>query len=297
MFSRIGYAIKQAFSQIGRNKGMYFTSTLAIMAMMLILGLFFVAFVNLENFTNSIEEDYNVIQVYMNNDNTPEKTEAAGKQIKAIDGVQEVTYTTKAEALETLKKRWGNNAYLLESLKENPLPDSYSVHVKDSQYADKVAKAVVEIDGVNDITYYQETIKKLAKISRFVEIGSIVVMVFLIIISVVIVANTIKLTVMNREREITIMKYLGATDAFVRAPFIIGGVIIGIVASAIATGLVYFIYAKLMDVIGADITRILSVSLIAPQDIVGIIFAMFIILGVGIGVIGSSISVRKFLVK
>lgn len=297
MFSRLGYSIKQSFSQMGRNKGMYFTSVLAITAMMLILGLFFVAFVNVDLFAKTIQQNYNVVQVYMENDNTDKLTEEIGKQIKAMDGVDNVEMVTSEEALQTLKKRWGDNAYLLDNLQENPLPDSYSVYVTDEAAAAAFAKNVVTIKGVNDITYYQETIDKLAKISRFIEVASLVTMIFLIIISIVIVANTIKLTVMNREKEISIMKYLGATDWFIRGPFILGGVFIGLFSSAVSSGLVYLIYEKLVDILGGDIARILSVTLVPANYLIVNLLIIFVSLGVGIGVVGSIISIRRFLQK
>ena len=293
--SRMGYSLKQSFSQMGRNKGMYFTSILAITAMMLILGLFFVAFVNVNLFTQSIEKDYNVIQIYLKEGNEPEITEAVGETIGKIDGVEKVEYVTKDQALLTLKDRWGENGYLLENLPENPLPDSYTVYVDDKDAANTVATTAPTIEGVDDVVYYRDTIEKLAQVSHFIEVGSIVAMAFLVIVSIIIVANTIKLTVFNREKEIGIMKYLGATNWFVKAPFIWGGIIVGIVSSVIATGLTYLIYKKVVGIIGGDILRILSVNLVPAEQLILTLLVSFLCLGIGIGVIGSSISIRKFL--
>jgi len=293
--SRAGYNLKQAFSQMGRNKGMYFTSILAITAMMLILGLFFVAFVNVNLFAQSIEKDYNVIQIYMKEGNTAEVTEAVGKTLEQTDGVDKVEYVTKDQALETLRDRWGENGYLLENLPENPLPDSYMVYVSDKDAANEVAAAAPSIEGVDDVVYYRDTIEKLAQISHFIEMGSLIAMAFLVIVSIIIVANTIKLTVFNREKEISIMKYLGATNWFVRAPFIWGGIIIGVLSSVIATGLTYLIYTKIVDIIGSDVMRILSVSVVPASQLTQVLLVMFLCLGIGIGVIGSAISIRRFL--
>ena len=289
--SRAGYNIRQAFSQMGRNKGMYFTAVLAITAMMLILGLFFVSFVNVNSFAKSIGKDYNVIQIYMKDGNTDEVTEAAGTSLKRIKGVEKVEFVSKDEALDILKERWGDNGYLLENLPENPLPDSYTVHVSDKDAANSVAASAPEIEGVDDVVYYRDTIEKLAQLSHFIEMGSIVAMAFLVIVSVIIVANTIKLTVFNREKEIGIMKYLGATNW----PFMWGGIIIGVLSSVIATGLTYLIYTKITGIIGADITRILSVSIVPAEQLTQVLLAMFLCLGIGIGVIGSAISIRRFL--
>ena len=280
---------------MGRNKGMYFTSILAITAMMLILGLFFVAFVNVNMFARSIGKDYNVIQIYMKDGNTKEVTEDAGTALNRIEGVEKVEYVTKAQALDILKDRWGDNSYLLENLPENPLPDSYNVYVSDKDAANIVAASAPGIAGVDDVVYYRDTIEKLSQVSHFIEVGSIAAMVFLVIVSIVIVANTIKLTVFNREKEIGIMKYLGATNWFVKAPFIWGGIIVGVLSSVIATGLTYLIYTRLTSIIGSDILRILSVSVVPAEQLTNILLIMFLSLGIGIGVIGSAISIRRFL--
>ena len=293
--SRLFYNLKQAFVQMGRNKGMYFTTIVAITAMMLILGIFFVALVNVNIFTRSIEKDYNVMQVYVKADTKQQDVEAVGKQIEAMEGVEKVEYVTKDQALLTLKDKWGDNAYLLDNLPENPLPDSFNVYVTDKDAANKVAEDSKAIAQVEDVVYYQETLDKLAKASRFIELGSMIAMAFLIIVSLVIVANTIKLTVFNREKEIGIMKYLGATDSFVRAPFIWGGIIVGIISALCATGLTYVIYDKVVEIVGSDITRILSVDIVPPKQLVRILMAMFMALGVGIGAVGSMISIRRFL--
>ena len=280
---------------MSRNKGMYFTSTMAITAMMLILGLFFVAFVNINLFTATIEKDYNVIQVYLAEGSTAETAQAAGAEIEAMDGVNHIEYITKDEALGTLKARWGDNGYLLENLPENPLPDSFNVYVEDKDSANRVAADAENVAGVDDVVYYQDTIEKLSQVSRFVEMGSIITMAFLIVVSIIIVANTIKLTVFNREKEISIMKYLGATDWFVRAPFIWGGIIVGLVSAAIATGLTHVIYQKVTAMIGQDVSRILSVTVVPAEYLTTNLLIIFLCLGVSIGMCGSIISIRRFL--
>ena len=262
---------------------------------MLILGLFFVAFVNVNMFTREIEKDYNVIQIYVKDGADEELTQSIGAELERTDGVDKVVFVTKDEAMESLKEKWGENGYLLENLPENPLPDSYMVYVSDKDSANSVAASAPEIKGVDDVVYYRDTIEKLAQVSHFIEVGSLIAMAFLIIVSIIIVANTIKLTVFNREKEISIMKYLGATNWFVKAPFIWGGIIIGVLSSVIATGLTYLIYTKISGIIGSDIMRILSVSIVPAEQLTYVLLGAFLILGIGIGVIGSAISIRKFL--
>ena len=280
---------------MGRNKGMYFTSVLAITAMMLILGLFFVAFVNVNLFAASIEKDYNVIQIYIKEGSSPETTGAVETALKDMEGADEVIYVSKDDALVTLRQKWGENAYLLDNLPENPLPESYMVHVEDKDAANRIAGAAAELEGVDDVVYYRDTIEKLAQISHFIEMGSLIAMAFLVIVSVIIVANTIKLTVFNREKEIGIMKYLGATDWFVRAPFIWSGIIVGMISAFLATGLTYLIYTKVVEIIGADVTRILSVTVVPADFLIKNVLIIFLCLGLSIGVCGSIISIRRFL--
>lgn len=294
---RFGYNLKQAFVQMGRNKGMYFTTILAITAMMLILGLFFVAFVNVNLFTKSIEKDYNVVQVYVKENTKAEEVKALTESLENMEGVEKVEFVSKADAMVSLKDTWGDNAYLLDNLPQNPLPDSFNVYVKDKDAANRLAEEAPKLAGVEDIVYYRDTIEKLAQLSRFVETGSIVAMLFLIIVSIIIVANTIKLTVFNREKEIGIMKYLGATNSFVRAPFILGGIIVGIVSAVVATGLTHLIYSRISGIIGEDVNRILSINFVPAEQLSMVLLVMFLILGVLIGSVGSMISIRRFLDK
>lgn len=295
MFTRLAYNVRQAFAQIGRNKAMSLTAVLAITAMMLILGLFFTTFVNVDMFANVIKQDYNVVEVYLDEGIKDAGRQNVEKSLKAIEGVSSLEYRNKDDALEIMKGRWGSNGYLLENLESNPLPDSYIVYVDDKETADRVSQEAPNIKGIDDITYYQDTINKLAKITNFISFGSIVVMIFLVIVSIIIVSNTIKLTVFNRSKEIGIMKYLGATDWFVRSPFIVEGITLGFVSALIATGLVYVSYNKVTEAIGGDIMRILSMPVVSVNYLIVNLLIIFLALGVGIGTCGSIISIRRFL--
>lgn len=295
MFSRSSYTLKQSFSQIARNKGMSFTSVVAITAMMLILGLFFVAFLNVDLFAKTIEKDYNVVEVFLSNNADDAVKGSVKSKINSISGVEKVEYRSKQDAINIMKKRWGDNAYLLDNVDKNVLPDSYVVYVNNQDVGSEVNSRISKLQGVDSVNYYQDTVSKLTKITHFIQISSIVVMIFLIIVSTIIVANTIKLTVFNRAKEIEIMKYIGATDWFVRAPFLIEGIIIGIMSSLIATGLMYLIYERLVALFGDDIMRILSVPVLTSSYLIPNLAIIFASLGIGIGTCGSIISIRRFL--
>ena len=293
--SSLFYNIKQGFVQIFRNRGMSLASIFAILAMLLILGLFFVLTVNLNLFTEVVKQDYDQIEVYLLDDTTKAQAEELMAQIDEQNGVTKVEYRTKKEALEILKERWGESGYLLDSLGKNPLPASILITVDSLDNAGDVARFAGALDGIDDVQYYQETVDKLTKITDFLQIGALVIMGFLVIVSVVVVSNTVKLTVFARAREIRIMKYVGATNWFIRGPFLAEGIIIGVLAALCATGLTALIYSKIIGALGTQIIAIVSSPLISVSYMTKNLIIIFLALGASIGAWGSIISMRRFL--
>lgn len=294
---RLFYNIKQAILQIGRNKGMALASIFAITAMMLILGMFFVIVVNVNLFTEMVKQDYDTVEVYLMDSTDAKQAQTIMDTLENINGVNKVQYRTKDQALEILKERWGESGYLLDSLGDNPLPNSVLVKVDNLSAANRVNSAAGKIAGVESTKYYKETVDKLTRVTNFMAIAAMVIMLFLIIVSIVVVANTIRLTVFARAREISIMKYVGATNWFVRGPFLVEGIIIGAVSSLIAAGVTYLFYGRIVDAIGVKVMTILSSPLVPAGYLASNLVIIFLALGVGIGSTGSIISMRKFLDK
>ncbi len=289
------YSLRQSFKQIRRNKGMTFTSVFAITAMLIILGLFFMVIVNINTAAETIKNDYNNIEVFFEDTVTDEQIEATKTEVESWELVDTVTVRTKAEAMEILKIRWGDNGYLLDGLSENPLPNSIVITVDALDKADQVAAQAEEIEGAEDVNFYKDTVEKLISATRGFQIAAIVVMAFLIIVSTVVVSNTIKLTVFNRSDEIVIMKYVGATNWFIRAPFLLEGIIIGLISALVSSGIVALIYGGVIKVIGGEVLAILSTSLVPLGFLAFNLVWIFIALGVSIGAWGSMISMRRFL--
>ena len=281
------YNIKQGFTQIFRNRGMSLASIFSIIAMLLILGLFFIITVNINLFTEVVKQDYDQIEVYLLDETTEAQTEDIMSKIQTQPGVTAVSYRTEEEALEIMKERWGESGYLLDSLGENPLPSSVLISVDSLDNAGKIAEYAGSLDGVEDIQYYQETVDKLTEITNFLQLAALIIMAFLVVVSVVVVSNTVKLTVFARAKEIRIMKY--------RGPFLAEGVMIGVLASLISTGLIAFIYKQLVDLIGAQVLAIVSSPLISVGYLTGNMVIIFLALGASIGAWGSIVSMRRFL--
>ena len=260
--SQILYNIKQAFVQIGRNKAMSLASVFAITAMMLILGLFFVITVNINLFTEMVKSDYDQVEIFLLDETTTEEAQDIMDKIEGRKGVEKVEYRTKEDALNIMKSRWGESSYLLDSLGNNPLPNSVLITVDTLESAGAVTDYAASLDGVEDVKYYQETVEKLTKVTGFLQIAALIIMAFLVVVSIVVVSNTIKLTVFARSREISIMKYVGATNWFIRGPFLAEGIIIGILASMVSAGITFGIYSKIVDLIGTQVMTILSSPLV-----------------------------------
>ena len=274
---------------------MSLASIFSIVAMLLILGLFFVITVNVNLFTEVVKQDYDQVEVFLLDDTTKADAEQLMTEIRKQDGVSGVEYRSKKEALEILKQRWGESGYLLDSLGNNPLPASILISVDSLDNAGSVAQFAGSLEGVDDIQYYQETVDKLTKITNFLQIGALVIMAFLVVVSVVVVSNTVKLTVFARAKEIRIMKYVGATNWFIRGPFLAEGIIIGVLAALISTGLIALIYSKIIESIGPQVLAIVSSPLISAGYMTGNMVIIFIALGASIGAWGSIISMRRFL--
>lgn len=295
MIRSLAYSFKQAFIQFFRNIGMTLASLLSITAMLFILGLFFFLSVNVSYLTESIKSQFDTIEVYLLDDTTSDQARVMIDSLTAMDEVAGVELITKDMAMEEFKERWGENAYLLDGLSENPLPNSLRVTLTDLEGGDMTAAICRSFTGVEDVRYYKSEIDRIISISDAVQKGALVIIAFLIVISIVVVSNTIKLTVMSRQREIAIMKYVGATNWFIRGPMLTEGLLIGIVSAACALGLSSLLYIRINESMGNDIAVMFSTELVEPHFLIVNLAAIFLALGISIGAVGSIISMRRFL--
>ena len=295
MIRRFFYTLKQAFLQVFRNRAMSAASIFAITAMLLILGLFFVIVININTATTVIKQDYDSIEVFLLDETTEKQAIKMSEKIAQEDGVEDVTYRTKDEAMIELKSRWGESGYLLDTLTENPLPNSLIIHINNLEYADAIAEKAATFDGIEDVKYYKETVDKLLSATKFIQLAALIIMAFLIVVSIVVVSNTIKLTVFNRAREINIMKYVGATNWFIRGPFLTEGILIGMFAAAVSVAVCGFAYNEVVELIGNDMFAMLSTPMVPVDFLVEHLVWIFGALGISIGACGSIISMRKFL--
>lgn len=295
-FRIIKNTIKQGLQGMWRNRGMGMASVTSISAVLMILGVILILILSINNFVLDTTTKFDEIQVFLVDDLTEDQLTAIEETAKDNDGVVSVMYQSKDQALEIFKEDWGDEAYLLEGLEEkNPLPNSYIIKVKDLEYADNVVKSIKTLDGVEEVKYDKDVIDKLVAFADYIRLGGIAIIAVLVFVSVFIISNTIKLTVSSRRREINIMKYVGATNSFIRGPFIIEGVLFGLIGAVISIFIVYYGYEYFFDLVNDELYTLFSVFLVTPKMIFKDIAIIFLAIGVGIGGLGSIVSLKRFL--
>lgn len=290
------HIIKQGFVSMWKNRMMSFASIGSVTAALMILGLILLLILNINNIAEITKSQFDEIIVYLEEDLEQEQIDAIGQTINQTDGVLSSIFQSNEQALALMKQDWGEEGHLLEGLEEeNPLPDSYIIQLKDIKYADDVVNRIQGLRGIEDIRYLKDVLDQLTSIAHYIKLGGLVLIGALILIAIFIISNTIKLTVAARRRQINIMKYVGATDGFIRGPFIVEGMLLGLIGAGLSIAAVYYGYKYLFSIINEELYVLFTVYLIPHTQIIDDVVIMFVAIGVGIGVIGSVLSLRKFL--
>ena len=293
--SIFGYLLGEGFRNVFHNKKSSGASLAIMCATMLIFGLFFMIIENLNNAVETLETQQG-IQVFIQKTATDAQMEQIGEQIQAIDGVNKVTFVSKEDALNQTKEKLKDKQALIAGWDEsNPFKASYLVTLTDLKLSSQVQDEIKKIDNIDSIQSRDETINGLVAIANGVRIVSAVILTLLVLISIFIIGNTIKLTVHARRKEISIMKYVGATDSFIRWPFVIEGIIIGIVAALLSILVLGIAYSLITNAAADSIISTMGIKLLSFTDMTTLLVIVYMVLGIGIGALGSSISMRKYL--
>ena len=301
-YSRFGYFIGEGFRNVFKNKKSTGASLVIMCATMIIFGVFLLLGENINHFVKEVESVQGM-QVFLNKDATEEQIVELGNKIRElkIDGVPVVNQAvrkTKEDALASMKERFKEKQDLLATFEgeNNIFSESYVVTLTDLKYSSRVQDEITKMENVKRITSRDQTVTTLLNLANGIKIITGAILVLLICISMFIIANTIKLTVHARRKEISIMKYVGATNNFIRWPFIVEGMIIGIFASAISIMIIGLLYNMVADgLVNSDFMKRINMSLLQFGDLFNYIFLTYMGLGLGIGALGSIISMPKYL--
>lgn len=287
--------IKQGFKGVWRNKGMGLASITSITAVLLILGIVLILILSLNNIVMDTREKFDEVQIFLEDEITRTQLQEIEKKAKETDKILYVIFKSKDEALEEMKEGWGEEGYLLDGLEENPLPHTLILKLKDIEYAEDVVKSIENLDGIEEVQYNYDIIEKLVVFTNYIRTGGLIIVLILILVSIFIISNTIKLTVTARKREINIMKYVGATNGYIRGPFVIEGVVFGLIGAIISILAVNYGYNYFFNAANDRLYVLFTVYLVPPKALMQDISIIFIAIGAGIGALGSLVSMKRFL--
>lgn len=287
--------IKQGFKGVWRNKGMGLASITSITAVLLILGIVLILILSLNNIVMNTREKFDEVQIFLEDEITRTQLQEIEKKAKETDKILYVIFKSKDEALEEMKEGLGEEGYLLDGLEENPLPHTLILKLKDIEYAEDVVKSIENLDGIEEVQYNYDIIEKLVVFTNYIRTGGLIIVLILILVSIFIISNTIKLTVTARKREINIMKYVGATNGYIRGPFVIEGVVFGLIGAIISILAVNYGYNYFFNAANDKLYVLFTVYLVPPKALMQDISIIFIAIGAGIGALGSLVSMKRFL--
>jgi len=286
------YYIKEALSSMRRNGLMTLASISTVTLSLFMLGIFIIGVANLNNLASTLENQLE-ISVYLKDGLNQQQVNNLSAKLKALPDLKSIEYINKEDAMKRFKERLGDQQQLVDALNgNNPLPNSYSLTFTNPSQVKATAELVSTFPEVESSHYGQDIIEQLFTITQIIRIGGIVLIVFLAGATLFIISNTIRLTVFARRKEIGIMKYVGATNSFIRWPFMIEGMMLGFIGAAIANICVWEFYLFITGVVLESLTFLPLIPMIPFLPyLVGGLF----VVGVLIGAIGSTISLRQYM--
>ena len=290
----LGYLTREGFRNLYVNRLMSIASISVLFSCMVMIGAAFMLMVNINMFIGSVE-DQNVIMVFVEDEATEEQTKALGESIKAQDNVSKCTFISRESSFEQLKNDMGDSSVLFEGLDSNPLPDAYEVVLEDQELFDETVESLAKLDNVLHIRENRQLAAKLSGLRNTVSYVSIGIISLLLIVSLFIVSNTIRITMDSRRLEINIMKSVGATRWFIRWPFMVEGMMLGVISGVLALLAVWAIYAAVSRSLVSMLSGLGMTSVVPFGKYALILLAVFLGLGLVAGAFGSAVSITRYL--
>ncbi|MBM7853665.1 cell division transport system permease protein [Desulfohalotomaculum tongense] len=289
--STILYCIREALVSILRNGWMTVASISIVAVSLVILGGSVLLVMNTGYLTQRLESKVE-ISVFLEEELAAADVKEIGEKIKSTAGVAEVKFIPKEKALQEMKKSLGSRAQVLEDLEKNPLPDAYRVKAEDANQVPALAGSFEQLDGVEMVRYGKGVVEKLLSVTQWLRVASWTLMGILGVSALFLISTSIRMSVFARRREISIMKLLGATNWYIRAPFLMEGLIMGLAGALLAVAVVYLGYIALVDKIKVSLPFI---NLVPGEEVFTVVPGALLGLGILIGIFGSLISIHRFL--
>ncbi len=295
--SSMNYLFSQGIKNIWTNRIMSFTSFCILMVSLLLIGFSTLCIANINSIVGSVENKNEVI-IFLNDDVTDDDIEQMGTKLRNMDNIAEVSFYSKEEAFEEIKAGIENADELFNYVgEESPLPDSYRVKVKDIEKMSRTLMDINQLNGIYTVKAPNDFVKILTELKSFISLLSVVVLGALVVVSLVIILNASRASVDMRKREIAIMRFVGATNSFIKIPFFVEGMTIGVIAGLVAAVITVIGYRELNNVLMQDTTIWTAMGitgLISLNDIIWKIFIGYIAAGALISAVGTVMSTRKY---
>lgn len=289
-FSSFRYLLKEGFRNLWQNRFMALAAVAVLFSCLILSGAAYMFYVNIKKAFDWVYAQ-NVVVVFAKEASTEEETDQLKKNLEKLDNVSDVTFLSKDEVLEKYQTAIPQATYESLQGENNPMLDSYLVTFEDLSKFDNTISQIKQLDGVDDVSYNGDIAQTLTSLRKVVLSVSSWVILLLLLISLFIISNTIKLTVYNRRLEIHIMKSVGATNRFIRFPFVVEGVTLGVLAGLVAYGVLYYVY----EYVTSMFSHQLFFTLVSFADVWQTVLLGFLGIGAVTGLLGSAISMSRYL--
>lgn len=288
--------ILSSLKNIKRNALMSFASIFSITSTLVILGIVISLILNVNHLTDEFVDKFNILNIEISDEYDDAKIAVFQKQVEEDPNIKTVVLITKEEGLEKMKEEFSEHSETLQNLPKNPLPNVLRVEMTDVEQAEETISRLEKIDNANQIRYYRDTVNKILRITEVIKTVGLVLILILLITTVFVVNNTIRVSIAGRRAEIGIMRYVGATRGFIRKPYIIEGILLGLVGAAFSTAIISYGYEEFIQLTLESLSQMTQQRpLLDTLYIVKRFGFLSVVIGIGVGMIGSIFSVRKYL--
>lgn len=291
----VNYLTKMGFHNLISHRSMTLSSVSVLTACLLLIGVSLMIVFNIQSMVNEIEEQ-NVVVAFVEKDLDETAVAQVGTDLSNIQNVSNVKFVSKEEAFDDQLESFGVDAQSFSELLENPLPDCYHVTVKNLETFDVTLASIKGVANVSSVRESQELVGQISALQKSVSAICAVIVILLFVVSIFIITNTIRITMVYRSVDIQVMKSVGATNTFVRWPFMVEGVAIGVISALLALGLTYLVEVLEGDAFGSFIT-LFGGSTVSLFEYWPILVAGYVVAGLFIGVFGSIVTMAKYLRK
>lgn len=296
--SGVNYLVKQGIDNVWKNRTMAFASFCVLLVSLLLVGISVLAYLNVNSIIGGIEQKNEVI-VYLNDDTTDEEITQIGENLRGMPNVTQVAFYSKEQAYESLKESMAEYEVLFESLgDDNPLVDAYRIKVADISGISATIAQIRTFDHIYSIRAPYDFVNVLVQLRKILTLVMGAIILAMVMVSMVIISNTTKTSVYSRREEIRIMKYVGATDSFIRFPFFVEGMITGFFAGVLALGVTWAVYDSVVGTLQNQVALLSIIgmgNIIQFADICTPVAACYILGGALIGAMGSAVSTRRYI--